>query len=357
MKKWMSVLTAALLSAALMAGCAGGAPSGQPSSAAPSAAPSQPAGEDGPGSEASGSEAPAADGTVRVAGLKGPTTMGMVKLMQDIEDDATAGSYEVTMHGTADEITPKLISGELDVAALPANLASVLYSRTEGGVQVAAINTLGVLYVVEAGDTVHSVEDLRGRTIYSTGKGTTPEFALNYILSRNGVDPAADVTIDYRSEATEVAAMMAGEAGALAVLPQPYVTAVGMQNEAARVALSLSDEWDKVSQDSSMVTGVLVVRSAFIDENPEAFSGFLADYQASIEWVNANTAEAAELVAKYGIVEKAPVAEKALPACNIVYIAGEEMKTALSGYLGVLQEQNPEAVGGQLPGDDFYYLG
>ena len=294
--------------------------------------------------------------TFRIAGLKGPTTMGMVKLMSDAEAGETHQDYRVTMYGAADEVVPLLVKGDIDLAAIPANLAANLYNQTEGKVQVAAINTLGVLYVVTTRDDVKSVEDLKGKTVYSTGKGTTPEYVLNYILKENGIDPEKDLTVEYKSEATEVAAaLQAADEGAIAVLPQPYVTAAQSQIEGLNVALNLTEEWNKVSTDSDLVTGVLVASTEFIEQNEAAFEEFLKDYQVSIEWVNSNTADAAELVANYGIVAKAPLAQKALPACNITYVDGAEMKTKLSGYLQVLFDQNPKAVGGAMPGDDFYY--
>ena len=301
-------------------------------------------------------EAEAPVTTFRIAGLKGPTTMGMVKLMSDAEAGETHQDYQVTMYGAADEVVPLLVKGDIDLAAIPANLAANLYNQTEGKVQVAAINTLGVLYVVTTWDDVKSVEDLKGKTVYSTGKGTTPEYVLNYILKENGIDPEKDLTVEYKSEATEVAAaLQAADEGAIAVLPQPYVTAAQSQIEGLNVALNLTEEWNKVSTDSDLVTGVLVASTEFIEQNEAAFEEFLKDYQASIEWVNSNTADAAELVANYGIVAKAPLAQKALPACNITYVDGAEMKTKLSGYLQVLFDQNPKAVGGAMPGDDFYY--
>ncbi len=275
---------------------------------------------------------------IRVGSLKGPTTMGIVKLMQDDAAETSVNDYEFTMSGTADEIVPLMVKGELDVALVPCNLASVLYNNTKGAVQVAGINTLGVLYVVEVGETIQSVEDLRGKTIYSTGKGTTPEYGLNYVLSKNGIDPAKDVTVEFKSEATEVAAALASGAAEIAVLPQPFVTAALTQNENLRVALSLTDEWAKVSEDSAMLTGVAIVRKAFYEENPEAVQAFLTEYAASTEYVNANAAEAAEWIAELGIVAKAPLAQKAIPACNIVMISGEEMKTKVSGYLTALFE-------------------
>ncbi len=293
--------------------------------------------------------------TFHIASLKGPTTMGMVKLMKDADGGATKHDYQFEIFGTADELVPKLVNGELDIALLPCNLASVLYNKTQGAVQVAAINTLSVLYVVESGDTVHSIQDLAGKTVYSTGKGTTPEFAFNYILSQNGIDPQKDITIEYKSESTEIAAMLQNAEVTIAVLPQPYVTTVKMQNDKVRTALSFNEEWDKLGTDSSMVTGVVLVRKDFVEENSLAFNEFLDEYKASTEYVNANTEEVAEWIAEYGIVAKAPVAVKALPESSIVYIDGSDMKTKISGYLKILYDANPQSVGGALPEDDFYF--
>ncbi|GAB1476386.1 ABC transporter substrate-binding protein [Bacillota bacterium] len=294
--------------------------------------------------------------TINVASLKGPTTMGMVKLMKDKEAGIAKHDYNFGIYGTADEVVPMLVNGELDVALLPCNLAGVLYNKTEGAVQVAAINTLSVLYVVESGDTVNTIQDLVGKTVYSTGKGTTPEFAFNYILQQNGINPEKDLTIEYKSESTEIAAMLQTAENAIAVLPQPYITTVQMQNDKVRMALSFNEEWDKVSPDSSMVTGVVLARKAFIEENPLAFSEFLDEYKASTEYVNANAEEAAEWIAEYGIVAKAPVAVKALPASSIVYIDGDDMKAKVGGYLQVLFNADPKSVGGALPKDDFYFI-
>lgn len=287
----------------------------------------------------------------RVAALKGPTAMGMVKMM---EDDA-GENYAFEILASADEITPRLTQGELDIAALPANLASVLYNRTGGEIQVLAINTLGVLYIAERGDSIHSVADLKGKTIYTAGKGSTPEFALNYILTANGLTPGEDVTIEFKSEHSEcLAALMADETAA-AMLPQPFLTTAMQKAEDVRMALDLTKEWDALQGEggSAMITGVVVARSAFIEENPEAIEKFLADYEASVTYTNANTAEAAALIGKYDIVPEA-VAAKALPGCNICFIAGKEMQEKLSGYLHVLFDAAPESVGGALPDAGFY---
>ena len=296
-----------------------------------------------------------AEGPVRIAGLKGPTTMGLVNLL-DMEQQGTAAlDYDLQLYGTADEIVPGLIKGELDMAAIPANLAAALYQKTKGGIQVMAVNTLGVLYVVEKGDTVHSMADLEGRTILSTGKGTTPEYLLRYLLEKNGLDPDKDVKIQYCSEATEVTAQMAAaQKDAIAVLPQPYVTAAGMKDPSLRVALDLTAEWDKVS-DSQLVTGVTVVRTQYAQEHPDVVEAFLQEYAQSVRTANTDLDRTAALCEQQGVVAKAAIAKKALPACNIVCRTGDEMQKDVSAYLSVLCAADPAAVGGKLPDEGFYW--
>ncbi|MBQ6951432.1 MAG: ABC transporter substrate-binding protein [Clostridia bacterium] len=293
--------------------------------------------------------------TLRLGGLKGATSIGMVKLLSDAEKGETKVKYDFTMAAAADELAPLMIQGKMDVLAVPANLASVLYNKTEGKVQFAAVNTLGVVYVVEkGGETVQTVSDLKGKTIYATGKGTTPEYALRYLLSMHGLDMDKDVTMEWKSEPTETVAAMKMQDNAVAMIPQPFVTVAQGQVENLRVALDLTEEWNALDNGSMFITAGLIVRKEFAEQNPEVFQAFLEEYKASTGYVNQNPAEAAVLVEQYGIV-KAAVAEKAIPHCNITYIEGEEMKTALSGYLQVLFDMNPTAVGGKLPGEDFYY--
>ena len=291
---------------------------------------------------------------INIAGMKGPTTMGLVSMLDKSAKGETENTYNFTMAGAADEITPKLIQGELDIAAVPANLASVLFNNTQGKVQVIAINNLGVLYVVEQGETIKSFADLKGKTIYSTGKGTTPEYALNYLLSQNGVDPANDVTIEWKSEATEIVAVLKQDPTAIAVLPQPFVTVAQTQVEGLNVALSFNDEWIALDNGSKLVTGVIVARTDFINEHPDQVNLFLDEFKASVEAINADVETGAALVESFDIV-KAPIAKKAIPNCNIQFMEGAEMKEAVSGYLQTLFDQNPKAVGGAMPTDEFYY--
>lgn len=304
----------------------------------------------------SSSEAPKVLGTMNIAVMKGPTGMGMLSLMDKNENKETNVEYTFSIEPNANNIVGKLAKGEIDGATVPANLASVLYGKMEGKISVLAINTLGVLDVVESGDDIKSIADLKGKTIYSTGKGTTPEYVLNYILTENNIDPQKDVTIEYKSEASEVAAIMAQDKTAIAVLPQPFVSIAQSKNKDLRSALSLSNEWDKLQtgdKKSSMVTGVLVVRNEFLENNKEVINQFMKDYSDSINFINTAGDDAAKLVGKYEIAPEA-IAKNAIPKCNIVYIVNGEMKEKLEGYLEVLFKQNPASIGGKLPDDSFY---
>ncbi|MBR6800331.1 MAG: ABC transporter substrate-binding protein [Eubacteriaceae bacterium] len=298
-------------------------------------------------------EAPEA---IRIGGLKGPTSMGMVKLLDDAAAGKSENTYDFVMASAAPELTPKLIKGELDILAVPANLGPTLYNNTDGEVQILAVNTLGVIYIVEAGgETVKSIQDLKGQTIYATGKGQTPEYCLKYILKENGIDPDKDLTIEWKSEATESVATLQAEGKGIAMLPQPFVTVAQNTVEGLRIALSLTEEWDKLNNGSTMITGALVVRKEFAEKYPQTLASFLEEYAASTKWINENVEEGAALVEKFDIV-KAPIAKKAIPYCNITCITGNDMVEPLNGYLGVLLNENPQAVGGSLPGDDLYCI-
>lgn len=293
---------------------------------------------------------------ISIGALKGPTSMGLVRLMELSDEGETVNNYDFTMAAAADELLPKVISGDLDIVLVPANVASVLYNKTQGGVSVIDINTLGVLYMVSGDESIKSMEDLKGKTLYLTGKGTTPDYVLQYLLTENGMG-TQDLTLEYKSEATEVAALLAENPDAVGLLPQPFVTAACMQNEALSIVMDLTKEWDEVQGEggSSLVTGVTVVNNKFLQQNPEAVSKFIEEHKESAAYANENVEAAAELVAARGIVEKPQVAAKAIPYCNIVCIDAEEMKQALSGYLEVLYSADASSVGGSIPSDDFYY--
>lgn len=292
---------------------------------------------------------------IRLGALKGPTAMGMVKLLSDDQSAGGAGRYAFTLAASPDEIVPKIVKGELDIAAVPSNLASVLYNKTEGRVKVLAINTLGVLYLCRKGSAqIESIEDLRGKTIYAGGKGATPEYVLSYILSRHGLDIEKDVKVEWKSEHAEIISALANEEEGFALLPQPFVTVAASQIEDFEPVLDMTKEWDALDNGSRLIMGVLVARTEFVENHEEELAAFLEEYRASTEWVNANTEEASRLIEQYDII-KAGVAKQALPHCNISYIEGEDMEKALSGYLEILHGLKPEAVGGKLPEADFYF--
>lgn len=290
---------------------------------------------------------------IKIGGLKGPTSIGMVKVMKDNKEGTALNNYEFTIEAAADSLAPLMLQGKLDIAAVPTNLASVLYNKTEGKVKLLAVNTLGVLYIVHRGDDM-SLSDLKGKTLYATGKSAVPEYALRYVLSQNGIDPDKDVTIEWKSQPDEVVAILAADENAIAMLPQPYVTVASTKVEGLKAVIDLTEEWDKLESGSRLITGTLVVNAEFAEKYPQLVGRFLEEYKASTKFVNVNIDEAAALVEEFDIV-KAAIAKKAIPYCNIVFIRGEEMKAPVEGYLKTVFDQNPTAVGGKLPEADFYY--
>lgn len=378
MRRTVSILMAWAVAAAALAGCSAPAQKTGPETVAAVesvAETAKEAGEivetGGPGAEEKNDgsetettakvslEAPGESVTLRVGSLKGPTTMGLVSLMDQASKGESKGSYEFTMVTAADELVGKMVSGALDLALVPANMASILYQKTNQGIQVVDINTLGVLYVVAADDSIENIEDLKGKTVYMTGKGTTPDYVFQYLLTAGGLGEG-DVTVEYKSEPTEVAAVLKENPDAIGLLPQPFVTAAMAQNENLKMVMDLTQQWDKLQVEGggSLVTGVTVCRREVL-ENPameEAVKVFMEEHALSAEFANGNVEETAALVAAAGIIEKAPVAQKAIPYCSIVYIDGGDMKDMVSGYLKVLYDQDPSSVGGQLPDDGFYYL-
>lgn len=296
------------------------------------------------------------DVLVRVGALKGPTSMGLLFLQE--EDELEDLNYAFSMVTAVDELLTSVVKGDVDIALVPANVASVLYQKTEGNIAVLDINTLGVLYMLSSDATIANVEDLKGRTIYLTGKGATPDYILHYILEQNGI-AKDEYTLEYKSEATEVAAIMSEDTtGAVALLPQPFVTVACAQNEKLSVVLDMNTEWEEVASEngSKMVTGVTIVRKEFLEEYPDMVAKFMEDHANSVEAINQDAVKGGELVSAAGIVPKADIAEKSIPECNITYMDGADMKNALEGYLKVLFEQNPESIGGILPTEDFYYM-
>ncbi|MDL2217066.1 PhnD/SsuA/transferrin family substrate-binding protein [Christensenellaceae bacterium OttesenSCG-928-M15] len=352
-RKGMTLIVA-LLILALMAGCASAPAPEETAAPSPEGTLAPVVETTSPEPEPTKEPEDVIDDTLQVATLKGPTGMGMVKLMQDYEEGLTENAYSFSIAGAPDEVTGKLITGEVDIAALPVNLAATLYNKTEGEIVMIAVNTLGVLYVLEQGDTVQSIKDLEGKTVYATGQGATPEYILNYLLDKNGIKD--QVTVEYKAEHAELATLLGAGEVTLGMLPEPNVTATLLKNSDLRIALDLTEEWNKVSEGTPLVQGCIVARKEVVLDRPDQIATFLREYEESTYYAIAEMEEAAKLIEKYEIMGSAAAAQKAIPNCNIVCISGESMSYAASGMIEMLFEADEKSVGGKMPGNDFYHV-
>ena len=288
--------------------------------------------------------------------LSGPTGIGAMNLWAASDAGETKNTYHITMPGANDEVVAALSKGDADIAAVATNLAATLYNKTEGGVTVLAVNTLGVLSLLSNGQEVNAVSDLKGKTIYAPGQGANPEYILRYVLTGNGLDPDKDVTLRFVGEGSELLTVWQSDPEAVILAPQPVATSILMQNENARTLFDMTEEWDKIAGgDSTLMMGCVIVRNEFLQANPGAVELFLQEYAASIEKAQSDVEGTAALCQQYGLIPKAALAQKAIPSCGLTFVTGAEMKTGLSGYLQVMFDANPKSVGGALPGDGFYY--
>lgn len=291
--------------------------------------------------------------TMNIAVLKGPTGMGMAKMLQDnyvIDKNITAN---ITISSAPDEVAAKLIKGEIDIAAVPTNLASTLYNKTGGKIQIAAINTLGNLFVLTNGEDINSLSDLAGKTVYISGQGATPEYVVNYILDKAGIKDK--VKIVFATEHSELATLIASGKANIAILPEPFVSTVTAKNANVKIAINLNDEWNKVSGGNAMAMGCIVVNKAYAEKNKAAVNEFLKQYEESVNFVNKNTDEAAAIIANKGIIANAALAKKAIPTSAIVYKDAFANKAEITSFLTLLYNYNPASIGGALPNEDFYY--
>jgi len=294
--------------------------------------------------------------TVRIAALRGPTALGLLQLMDAQEQGNTINYYHFELLGSPDQIPPMLARGEIDIAAVPGNLASILYNNLDGEIQALAIVTLGVLHIVDMTGEINSIADLAGRTIYTAPQGATPEFALNYVLTQNGLTPGVDVDVQFRSEPTEIAALLETGQAEIALLPEPFVSTVLNRIDGLRLALDLTEEWDRVQPDYGLIMSVVIGRRSFLEENPEAVATLLQEYAASIEFVTTNTPQAAELAAHFDIIPNAAIAMQALPRTHITFLNGETMKRNLMGFYNVLYQAAPQTIGGRMPDENFFFM-
>ncbi len=289
-----------------------------------------------------------------VYGIAGPTGVGLANLMEEAANQNGSLKYNIALAANNDEIVAKIVNKEADIAAVATNLASAIYNKTNGGVQVLAVNTLGVLNVVSKGYEINSIADLKGKTIYSTGQGANPEYIINDILENNGLEVGKDVKVEFVAQPTDLVAKIVGNKKAIVIAPQPVATTITIKDSEAKIVLNINDEWDKF-HDEQLTMGCIIVRKEWAEQNPKAVAAFLNDYKASIEKANSDIDTTAALCEKYTIIASAGIAKKAIPLCNIVYQDGKTMKTNLSAYLEFLHKLNPASVGGKLPAKDFYY--
>ena len=294
--------------------------------------------------------------TVRIAAMRGPTALGLLNLMNLSDNGETELDYEFTLLGSPDQVPPLLVQGNVDVAVIPANLASILYNNDGLDVAALAIVTLGVLHIVDATGEINSVHDLRGRTIYASGQGATPEFALNYVLEQNGLTPGVDVYVEFRAEHTELAALLEAGLAEIALLPEPFATTVVNRVDGLEFALDLTVEWDNVQPDYSLIMSAVVVRREFLEAHPEIIRIFMSEYNDSITMFHQDIPATAELAVYYEIIGAVPIALQALPRTHVVFIYGEEMRSNLIGFFNVLYEANPGIIGGQVPANEFYFI-
>lgn len=310
-----------------------------------------------------GDDTPATEKTkIRVVGLKGPTGLGMAKLMADNEAGTAANDYTFTLSSATDEVVSMVSKGEVDIAAVPTNLAANLYQKTEGKWQLAALNTLGVLYIMENGNTVNSIQDLKGKTVYASGAGATPQYIMEFILKQNGIDPKKDIDLIWSAEHAEVVALCASNQASVALLPEPNVTTLQSKNADFRIALDITKEYEAACtlagvSENFLSMGCVIVNKEFAQNNKEAVAAFMQEYNASTQYINSNVDESAKLAVKYEIIGAEAIAKKAIPNCNITFISGEEMKSGIQQFYKVLFDANPNAIGGSLPDDEFFYMG
>ena len=292
---------------------------------------------------------------INMAVLPGVSSLGALWLMDAAENGETENAYNIEILGSPEEIPPHIVRGTMDIAAVPTNLASILYNQTDGGVRVLALSTLGVLHLVDTTDEIHSIADLRGRTVHLSGMGAAPEFAFSYVLRQNGLEPGVDVFLEFHAMQPQIAALLEQGVAQIALLPEPFATTVLMNNPSVRHALDLSEEWSRVQPDYALVMTAIIVRAEFLEEHPAAVAAFMRDFERSINFVNTNVSEAAELAVRFDLIPNVNIAAQTIPRSNQVFITGERMQRYMHGYLAVLYAQLPASVGGALPNEDFYF--
>lgn len=347
MKKYLALFTAVVLTLCLLVGCSTGNPDSSDSSVPQSGEHNHPKAD------------------VNITAIAGPTGVGLVHLMKNQDEGKAENNYTFNVVSAPDQAVAAITNGSADIAAVPTNLASTLYKKTGGKVTVLAVNTLGVLHILANGEQITKVSDLKGKTIFTSGKGANPEYILKFVLERNGLDPEKDVKIEYVADNDALATLVINGTAKIAMVPEPKASAVLLQNKNVKRVLNMTDEWQKKDgkfvpvseQEGTLMMGCVVARAEFVEKNPDAVAHFMKEYEASINAVNDDVATAATLCEQYKIIPKAAIAKMAIPNCELVFISGKIMKRELSTYLEILHKYNPAAIGGELPKNSFYYVG
>lgn len=288
-----------------------------------------------------------------VAGLKGPSSIGMLRM---IESEPVFGEDVETEYQIVDEpqlMIARIMSGEADIAAVPINLAAVLYNKG-APYRLGAVTGDGLLHIVSSREDIGSVEDLKGKRIYCIAQGSTPEFVLRYVLEKSGIDPDTEVELDFSFDHVAIAPQLIAGKVDLAVLPEPFVSIVASKNPAVQPVIDLQQVWAELSGtgDTYPITATLV-RNSLYREHPEALKAFFAAYRESIDWANANPAEAGGLAGKY-MEMPAPIIAKAMPRLNLRYQSPREARSRVEELYQVFHGFAPASVGGTIPGDEFY---
>lgn len=290
---------------------------------------------------------------IKVAVLSGTTGWGIAPMIAKQKEEEKDFAANIEIYSDPSLVSAGVINGSVDIAAVPTNLAAVLNKKTEGAIKVLAVNTLGVLYIIENGNTVSSLSDLENKTIYIPGLGSNPEYILNIMLKKAGLE--GKVTVDGTTYSTPDALTTAVTAGtaSIALLPEPKVTAAMMANKDLRVALDCTAAWKSLTQ-VDLVQGCLIARNDFIVNHEELTKDFLKGYKSSVETVN-NDESAASLIVAAGLAPKEALVKNALPRCNITYMTGTAMEESLTAFWTALYETVPTAVGGAVPSSSIFY--
>lgn len=287
-----------------------------------------------------------------VASISGPAALGFVKAMEPgINPQVRLGdTVQYTFEADEEAMYAQLLEGKADMAVVPAETAAKLY-REGAGYQLAAVNTGGYLYLLSADESINAVSDLRGKAVTIVGEGSAADVVFRHLLTQAGIDPDNDLTLTY-AESAETAMENVTNSG-LILLSEPWVTDLLDENNDFSIALDIREEWMRANGEGVPLTCLIVKKEIPVDR-AEEWDLFVADYQDSIEWINNNPAETAELLDKHEIGITKEQAEGVISRSNLEYLDATKAKSAVEKYLNLFLEANPDAIGGSMPDTEFY---